>query len=225
MNAGQLPLEFEHQPAFGRADFVVAEANRGAVAWLDRWPDWPAPALALAGPPACGKTHLASIWAERAGAKLMSSRELVGSPEVILQGRRSVVIDAADEGVDERTLLHLYNHLAEISGHLLLTGRLPPARWPIRLPDLHSRLAAIPVAFVQSPDEVLLEAVLIKLFADRQLRVAPEIVSYLIPRIERSFGAMQDVVGKIDRVALTGHRNVSLILVRSVLDGNDQGAK
>ncbi len=220
MNAGQLPLEFAHRPAFGRADFVVADANRGAVAWLDRWPDWPAPALALTGPPACGKTHLASIWAERAGAKLISTRELVGSPEAILQGCRCVVIDAADEGVDERTLLHLYNHLAEMSGHLLLTGRFPPARWPIRLADLHSRLAAIPVAFVQSPDEALLEAVLIKLFADRQLRISPEIVSYLISRIERSFGAMRDIVRKIDRAALTGHRNVSVALIRGVLDGS-----
>ena len=224
MSRAQLALDLGHRPALGRDDFLVAACNRDAVAWLDRWPDWPAGGLAIVGPAGCGKSHLASVWRATSGAPLLAPADLDrGEPAALLAGATACVIDDADRaiagGARERALLHLYNHLREARGQLLLTGRTPPARWPIALPDLASRLAAVPAVGVGMPDEALLAAVLVKLFADRQLRVGQDVVMFLVPRLERSFEAARQIVAAIDRAALAGGRAVTVPLVREVLAG------
>jgi chromosomal replication initiation ATPase DnaA len=139
-----------------------------------------------------------------------------------LAGKPAVVVEDADRAAeagqaDERALLHLFNLLREAGGHLLLTGRTPPARWPLALPDLRSRLAALPVAALAPPDDAVLEAVIVKLFADRQLRVEPDVVRFLANRIDRSFAAVAEAVASLDRAALEHGRAVTVPLVRSVL--------
>ncbi|HEX7008279.1 MAG TPA: DnaA/Hda family protein [Alphaproteobacteria bacterium] len=222
MNGVQLALDLGHRPALGRDDFLVAGCNRDAVAWLDRWPDWPAGGLAIVGPAGCGKSHLAGVWRAASGAPALALSDLDDAdPIAALGGAAACVIDDADGGVAgtprEQALLHLYNHLRELGGQLLLTGRTPPARWPIGLADLRSRLAALPAVAVGMPDEPLIAAVLVKLFADRQLRVGQDVIMFLVPRIERSFEAARQVVARIDRAALASARPVTTRLVRDVL--------
>ena len=224
MSAAQLALDLGHRPALGRDDFLVAACNRDAVAWLDRWPDWPAGGLAIVGPAGCGKSHLAAVWRAASGAPLLTPAALDGAePAALLGGAAACVIDDADRDIAgttrERPLLHLYNHLRELRGQLLLTGRTPPARWPIALPDLASRLAALPAVGVGMPDEALIAAVLVKLFADRQLRVGQDVIMFLVPRLERSFEAARQIVAAIDRAALAGGRPITIPLVRDVLAG------
>src|SRR5262249_47100141 len=152
----QLVLDLGHRTASGVEDFLTAPSNREAVLWLDRWPDWPGPGLALSGPAGSGKSHLAEIWRARAGALKPAPAALTveAVPELARTGR--VVIDPVDGPVDERALLHLHNVLAERKGHLLLVAREPPARWVVDLPDLKSRLGALPVVALGAPDEALL---------------------------------------------------------------------
>lgn len=224
MSGVQLALDLGHRPALGRDDFLVAACNRDAVAWLDRWPDWPAGGLAIVGPAGCGKSHLAGVWRAASGAPALAASDLDGAePITLLSGARACVIDDGDRGIAgtprERALLHLYNHLRELGGQLLLTGRAPPARWPIDLPDLRSRLAALPAVAVGPPDEALIAAILVKLFADRQLRVGQDVIMFLIARIERSFEAARQIVAAIDRAALAGGRAVTIKLARDVLAG------
>lgn len=218
---GQLPLDLGHRPALGMEDFLVAECNRAAVAWLDRWPRWPGPALVIHGPAGCGKTHLAHVWQAESGAVSIVPGDLAAASPPALMGRaRAGVIEGADAGLTdagERGLLHLYNWLAEAGGHLLLTGACAPARWPLRLPDLASRLGAAPAVAVGPPDDALLAAVLVKQFADRQLPVGEEVVTYLLPRMERSFDAVRRLVAALDRAALAARRPVTVPLVREVL--------
>jgi DnaA regulatory inactivator Hda len=223
----QLALPLGHRAALGADDFVVSQSSAAAVAWIDRWPDWPAPALVIVGPPTSGKTHLAEVWRQRSGARLVAAAALrrddvaelaVGVPG----GAPTVVIEDADRAAeagtgDERALLHLFNLLREGGGHLLLTGRTPPARWPLALPDLRSRLTALPVVALAPPDDVVLEAVIVKLFADRQLRVEPDVVRFLANRIDRSFAAAAEAVAALDRAALAHGRAVTVPLVRAVL--------
>jgi len=215
----QLPFEFGHRPAFGGADFLVAPSNQEAVAWLDRWPHWPGPALALVGPAGSGKTHLAHVFQARAGALLLAPASLDGAslPDLLGHARAAVLDDA--EGAPEEPFLHLYNMLAERRGHLLVLARHAPARWAIALADLRSRLLAAPVASIAAPDDALLAALLVKLFADRQVTVSDEVVAYLVARIERSFAAAQAAVTALDRAALAGHRRITVPLVRTVLGG------
>jgi chromosomal replication initiation ATPase DnaA len=216
VNARQLALDLGHRPALGREDFLLAPSNADAVAWLDRWPDWPAPALAIYGPEGSGKTHLAQVWRARSGASLLAAAALSAAAVPALAAQ-PVVIEDADRGVDERALLHLYNLLAERRLHLLLTGRRAPARWPLGLADLRSRLNAAPAAALAPPDESLVGAVLVKLLADRQLRVGDEVVGFLLARLERSFAAAQRIVAALDRAALAQRSNITVPLARQVL--------
>ena len=226
MTANQLTLDLGHRPALGMDDFLVTPCNREAVAWIDRWPDWPGPALAIHGPPGCGKTHLAHVFRARSAAKLIASEALGRTePNGLLGEARVCMLDdaggVAGGSVGERALLHLYNVVAERQGHLLLAARKPPGRWPVGLPDLRSRLAAMPAVSVGAPDDALIGALLVKLFADRQLRVGQDVVAFLLTRMERSFDAARRMVAAIDETALAERRNITVPLVRDVLRHQD----
>lgn len=225
--AAQLPLDLGHRPALGREDFLVVACNEVAVAWIDRWPDWPASGLALYGPPGCGKSHLCQVWRSANGAIEIDAAALAErEPPDLLGPAVACVLDDAETalGADpraERTLLHLLNMLTERRGHLLLTGRTPPARWPCRLPDLRSRLSALPAVELGAADDMLVEAVLVKLFADRQLRVGPEVLRFALARMERSVAAARALVAAIDRASLIEHREITVPLVRRVMAADD----
>ncbi len=211
------------RPALGREDFLVAPCNEAAVAWLDRWPDWPGPALVIHGPPGSGKSHLAEVWRRRSGAEMLSAACLSEAAPEAGHAPAALVIDGLDGPLDERALLHIYNAIAERGGHLLLTARTPSARWPLALPDLASRLRLAPAAALGLPDDALLGALMLKLFADRQIAVAPEVPAYVVPRIERTFEAVANLVDRLDRAALAEGRAVTVPLVRTVLALGENG--
>jgi len=219
--AVQLPLDLGHRAALGRDDFLVAASNREAVRWIDRWPDWSAPALVVHGPPGSGKTHLAHVWRARTDAAIVAARALSGAeaPAALLGSGACIAVEDADRLTDEPALLHLYNTVAERAGAMLLTASAPPSRWGIALADLRSRLLAAPAVTVGAPEDELLEAVLVKQFADRQLRVPPEAVTFLVQRMERSLGAARAIVAALDEAALAAHRKITVPLVRDLLAG------
>lgn len=209
----QLALALDHAANLTRDDFLPGPSNENALALLDRWPDWPARVLALVGPEGSGKSHLASIWATQSGARFMSARALTvdALPEALATGAL-VLEDCSPEDLDERALFHLLNLVREHEGWLLLTTRAAPTSWTVALPDLTSRLRAMPVISLAMPDEALLRAVMVKLFADRQLAVDEALIAYLLPRIGRSFAAARDAVDTLDREALQRGRPVNRTL-------------
>ncbi|MSP67469.1 MAG: DNA replication protein [Alphaproteobacteria bacterium] len=202
----------------GREDLLVTPANADAVAWLDRWPDWPGPLLVIVGPAACGKSHLASVWRERTQATPFAAADLDALPSGSgWASEAAVVVEDVDRAPPGLGLFHLFRRLAEAGGWLLLTARTGPADWGVTLPDLRSRLLAATSVAVRAPDDRLLHALLGKLFHDRQLVVGDEVLSYLLPRMERSFGAAAAIVARLDAAALGEGRAVTVGLARRVL--------
>ncbi len=217
----QLILDLPVRRAQGRADFLVTESNAEAVAWLDRWPDWPGHALCLYGPMSCGKSHLLHLWCARTNARRISPAQLddASVPELAAVG--AVALDDAEVGGEDgkaaEPLLHLYNLLRERGGYLLLAARQPPKQWHIPLADLRSRILAAPAVAIQAPDDPLLVAVMAKMFSDRQVRVGADVLSFLAARIERSFAAAERAVIQLDRASLSGQRPITVPLARAAM--------
>lgn len=217
----QIPLGLPLPVAMARADFFVTPANARAVAMVEDWADWPQGKLVLTGPQGAGKTHMAQVWVAATGARVCAASDLARADLTSLVGASHVAVEdieaIAGDPQGERALFHLHNMIAAAGGRLLMTARAAPARLNLTLPDLASRLQASAIVALEPPDDALLQAVLVKLFADRQLEVSPPLIAYLMARMERSLAAAQDVVARLDARALAGHRRVSRALAAEVL--------
>lgn len=218
----QLPLDLGHSPGFSRDHLVVSEANAQAAALIDRWPEWPAPVVLLAGPAGSGKSHLAAIWREHAGALQLSASDI--SAHLAEIGSTPVLIDDADQGkLDQDGLFHLINTVRGAGSHLLLTARSFPSSWGVTLPDLASRLKAAATVEIEEPDDLLLAGVITKLFADRQVEVEPHVVQFLVRRIERSLSTAIRVVDRLDRAALEQQARITRALAAETVNALDAG--
>jgi len=208
----QLALALDHPESYARDDFLSGPGNAGAFALIESWLDWPARALALVGPEGSGKTHLATIWAAAAGARVVSGRGLgeIDVPAALATGALVVEDGAAID--DERALFHLINLAREEGVFVLFTARTAPSFWPVTIPDLVSRLRALPVASLQAPDDAMLCGVIVKLAADRQLTLDDAVVTYLSTHIERSFAAARAAIIALDKEALRQRRPPSRAL-------------
>ena len=204
----QLPLPLPYAESFDPADLLEDASNREALAWLRQPEQWPNGRLALAGPPATGKTHMLRGLAARRGWPVLDGTRLRGLPDVP-PGAAGLAVDDADCAPEETALLHLLNICAERRQPLLLAGREPPARWPVALPDLRSRLRATMAAAVKPPEDALLAALLRKHFADRQLRLDPALAAWLLPRLPREAAAVAEAAARLDRAALAGGGRVT----------------
>ena len=219
-NPEQLVFDLPHRPAQDAEDFLVSRSNEAAVAAIDAWPGWVQRALAVVGPAGSGKSHLVSVWRKRAGGACLPAAELTEDAVERAVADHALAVEDIDCGIgDERVLFHLLNLARETRLFLLLTARSAPGEMAIGLSDLRSRLRALPLVRIEPPDEALLRALLVKLFADRQLAVEPHVVAYLALHMERSADAARRVVAEMDRLALTGHRRMTRALAAEALQG------
>jgi len=212
--AVQIPLPLPATVRLGRTDFITGPGNAAAVAFVDSWPSWTSAAGALYGPTGSGKSHLAGIWAERAGATTLAATDL--APECLAVPAPLVIedVDAAPLGREREAVLFA---LLERGHSLVLTAEHPPASWSPEIPDLLSRFAALLAFPLWAPDDALLEGLARKLFADRQVQVPDAVIVQMIRALERSPGAVRDFVARADGAALAEKRAISLGLIRELL--------
>ncbi len=214
----QLPLDLPHRLNYAEEDFLAAPSNEAALALLGLWPDWPHRLLILTGPPGAGKSHLGAIWARRAGAAVVPARELdlAALPDLV-EAPALLVEDADEPPLREKELFHLVNLAMERGTFLLIVARRRPDAWGLRTRDLLSRLRRAPSVAIDQPDEAFLRAILVKLFQDRQIKVEANLIDFLVPRIERSISAAQEIVAALDAEGLARGRPVTRALAGELL--------
>ena len=213
----QLTLRLSHKNCWEQDDFFVSGCNQEAIGWIRRWPNWSLPGLVICGPKGAGKSHLGSVWEKLSGACALDSVCLFDGLDVVLENEaiRYCFVDDSEKA-DEKSLFHLFNCIVSRGGRLLLTCREAPSRWSMVLPDLTSRLKTLPVAEITRPDDFVLLGVLSKMFSDRQIRVAPEVLSYIVVRMPRSFEAAQKIVESLDNHSLSYQKPITIPFVKSV---------
>lgn len=220
--AEQLSLPLPRLDARGREAFFVAPANALAVRQIEGWRDWPEGKLVLTGPEGSGKSHLAHVWAELSGARVIAAASLLPA-EIPGLAEAPVGVEDADRIAGragaETALFHLHNLLRANRQPLLLTGRRAPSHWNLALPDLQSRIAGAATATLDTPDDALLSAVLVKLFADRQIAPPPRLIDYCLKRMDRSFAAARRLVDALDSRAMATGKPIGMKLAAEVLDG------
>ncbi|MEP3296067.1 MAG: DnaA/Hda family protein [Pseudoruegeria sp.] len=224
----QLAFDLQTRPALGREDFFVSPANAVAVATLAAPQAWPNGKMALIGPQGAGKTHLAYVFAAETGATSVQANTLAQADIQTLANTPVIVEDVAEIANDteaQNALFHLHN-LVLANGHaLLVTGRTAPSRWGLTLPDLASRMVGTAVTTLDPPDDALLSAVLLKLFADRQSPVDPTVIPYLASRMERDLAIAGAIVAELDRAALARKKGVTRPLAAEILDHYFEGVE
>ena len=214
----QLTLDFKPRPALGAQDFFVSSSNQAALELIESWPEWPNRAVFLQGPEASGKSHLAHVWQIASRAVILSADSLSRAQLELLQIGQPLVVEDLDKGImDEHALFHLINLSKEQGFHLLFTGAQAPGQIEIALPDLRSRIRALPVVCIEAPDGMLLRTMLIKQFEDRQLEVSPDLIEYILPRMERSFSGVVRLVERLDQLALSMGRRITRQFAGQVL--------
>ncbi|MFM1817128.1 MAG: hypothetical protein RLZ98_3823 [Pseudomonadota bacterium] len=215
----QLVFDLPHRSAQGADDFVVTGSNAAAVAVVDAWPLWQQAAIVLVGPAQSGKSHLVEVWRDRSGAPRVTADRLTEQFVAEASAARAGAVEAIDAGIaDEQCLFHLLNLARETGIKLILTSRVSPGEIEdVKLPDLRSRLRALPVVSIEAPDEPLLKVLLVKLFADRQLAVDPPAINFLARHLDRTWAAAVVAVQRIDELALATHRRVTRALASEAL--------
>lgn len=213
----QIPLDLPIAERRGRDDWIVSEANADATALIERFPDWPGDVVLVTGPAGAGKSHLAHVFAERSGAAILAAADLSARDPVELARTPALVVEDLGEGLDETALFHLLNAVRQAGGRVLLTAATAPSEWGLRLADLASRLRAATPVTLREPDDALLEALLAKLFSDRQTMVDPSVIAFLARRMERSFAAAHDLVAALDREALAAKTPITRTVAARVV--------
>lgn len=224
--AAQLGLNLPARTALGRDDFMIAPSNAVAVAMIDASATWPQGKFILSGPKGAGKTHLAQVWANSTGARVIAATDLNETEVGLLTSGPLVVEDIPDIAQDDaaqRALFHIHNMMLAARQPLLLTGAPTPNLWNMSLPDLQSRIDAAGHARIDLPDDTLLAAVLAKLFNDHHLMPRPDVIPYLVNRIERSFTAAGDVVRLLDTQSLAQKKSMTRRFAQQVLDKLSSG--
>jgi hypothetical protein len=191
----QIALPLDWPVADRDEDFLVSSANQAAFDHFKRWSLWPVMATLLTGPRKSGRSLLGRIIVRKTGGRLFDDAE----------------------NHDEEALFHAWNDAQERRRPLLMIADRPPPAWDIRLPDLRSRLAATPQVRIEDPDDALLSQLIAKQLNDRGVPIPAELTDFLVPRIERSYVAVQQVVDALDRAMLSHHRRMTVPMARRAL--------
>lgn len=219
----QLALDLTVCHPYDKKELLSLECQSQARILIDRWPDWPIPFVCFVGEKRSGKTHLAHLWKEKGNAKYITPSTLQ-EPDVLINNRRPIIIDDADQIDDNYWLFHFYNLAKEKQLHILFCAESAPAQWMfVTLPDLKSRLSTILCATINALDDTSLTCMLIHSLKEQGLTITRDATDFLIKRIDRSFDSIHQLARTIHYYALAHQKHqVTLPMVRLILRGMEE---
>ena len=222
----QTAFSFDSAPEMGRDDFMISNCNKEAFAAVDAWPNWVSDGLVLYGPKGSGKTHLAHLFKEKINAAHTKPARIsfyecsqinMHNLERICESADVIIMENLNEKVNQEALFHLFNHFSLNKKYMLWTAQISPARMNFSLKDFQSRIDMLPAIEIKEPDDVMLRALIVKLFNDRQLMISPDILEYIVANTERSFAYVESLVKEIDEISLAYKTTVNYKVVREAL--------
>jgi chromosomal replication initiation ATPase DnaA len=215
----QTTLDFQHSNNYDKNNFLPSGCNQLAFDWINKFPNWNDQKISIVyGNKGCGKTHLGKIWQDKANALSVNKESNLEEVLQRLSIGENILIDDCDQIKDDKFLYNLYNTSKEVaSGFILMTASSRPMDWGIELADAKSRIISLNAIVINEPDDFLLSGILVKLFADRQLIITPEVLNYLLLRMERSFSGAISLVEGIDKLSLEKKRNITIPLIKDLL--------
>lgn len=217
-SATQISIAFPAKASFREEDYLCTSHNQHIFDEITAWPHWGLPMARLEGPKGSGKSHLGTIWANRAEAKVIEADDLPETLFTLIDAPQNILLEDVDRNTDEEALFHLYNIQKNSAKSLLITSVKSLAEWQLSLPDLQSRMATLPVFKIAEPDDMLCRMLITKLLTDRQMMIEPEVVDYLLPRMQRSYGDIHHLVATLDHQSLAEKRKITIPLARQVLE-------
>jgi chromosomal replication initiation ATPase DnaA len=217
----QLAFDLPYIEGLGVEDFHLSLFNQAAFRVVSNWPNWPDPVVVLVGPEGCGKSHLAAIWAQKTAATILCADDLHFENIPNIATSKALILEDMDrlaKKTDDSAFFHLLNLVRQSGGHLMITARTRPDEWEIVTPDLLSRLRLAPMVEIAPPDDALFRVLIAKLLHDRQLLVEPNVIEYLMLRIERSFASARTIVAALDRHSLEKSRPITRSFAAEILN-------
>ncbi len=227
MNSGQLVFNLGGRKMTGRDQLFRSSSNELALSILENYENWPQNKLILVGPKGCGKTHISSILSTEVKGYMCSAKDFDLDKILMVKNHTTVILedfekladlDVINRKIVEEAIFHLIVKFDSSGSKILITGLESPSLWRIDLPDLSSRIKTFSLAKIESPDDKLFLNLILKFFSERQLHVSPGIINFIASRIDRTYRSASEFIEKVDARALKDKRELSLSLVKSVLD-------
>ena len=213
----QLLLDFNHKKNFNEHDYYVSKSNYFAFNLVDKWPRWEKKILNIHGENFSGKSHLANIFKSKSNALLINSEKIRNEIFKEIKIFENIILDNFDENFDEKIAYSIFNLVDQDNKYLLINSLKPINEIKFQLPDMISRSKNCLFAEIESPDDDLIFAIILKNFSDRQIKIEKKIIEFIINRIDRSYSKIHEFIYKIDELSLKKKKPINLKTIREIL--------
>ena len=216
-NLNQLLLNFKYKQNFNYNDFYVSKSNYYAFKLIEKWPIWEKNILNIFGEKFCGKTHLSNIFLNKNKGIKVKEEEIDNDVFKKFKLFENIIIDDYNNKCDEKLMYSIFNLVDQDNKYLIINSQIPINEINYELNDLKSRSKNCLFAKIDNPDDELMFAIILKSFSDRQIQIDKKLIDYIIKRIDRSYGKIEEFIYKVDELSLKKKKAIDFKIIKEIL--------